>query len=274
MLFDTGCHRKNVRIENNIFRRKADFVHQQVVGASANLLAPLQRIGLTFFVERHDDGCRAVAARELGLADEFRLAFFHADRIHDRLALNTLQAGLDDFPLGRIEHGRHAGDVRFGGNQVHELLHGGGRIQHRLVHVDVDDLRTVLDLLARHRQGLRKLLRYDQARKGARASDVGALSDVYEQRFVADVKRLQPREPQFLLNHRRRSRLDVLKAFRNFTNMRRRGAAATTGNVEKAGLCEFPQKRRGVFRALVILAKRIRQPCVGMQTGMNTSHAG
>src|SRR3546814_5507041 len=53
-----------------------------------------------------------------------------------------------DLPLGGIDHDRHPGDVGFGGDQVEELHHRRLGVEHALVHVDVDHLGTILDLLA------------------------------------------------------------------------------------------------------------------------------
>ena len=44
----------------------------------------------------------------------------------------------------------HAGDVGLGGDEVEEGHHRLFGIEQALVHVDVDDLRAVLDLVARH----------------------------------------------------------------------------------------------------------------------------
>src|SRR5690606_14997395 len=50
---NAGGDGKHVVVTNNIFRREADFVDQQVVRASANNLALFQIVGLPLFVKRH-----------------------------------------------------------------------------------------------------------------------------------------------------------------------------------------------------------------------------
>ncbi len=62
VFFDTGRNRENVRIENDVFRREADLINQQPVGALANFDLALVGIGLALFIEGHDDHGRAVAA--------------------------------------------------------------------------------------------------------------------------------------------------------------------------------------------------------------------
>jgi hypothetical protein len=76
--------------------------------------------------------------------------------------------------------------------------HRRGRVEHRLVHVDVDDLRAVLHLLARDADRLLVLLVQDHPREGLRAGDVGALADVDEQRIVGDGDRLEAGQPHRL----------------------------------------------------------------------------
>ena len=51
-----------------------------------------------------------------------------------------------------FDHYRHARDIGLGGDQVEERRHRLLGIEQTLVHVDVDHLRAVLDLLARNRQ--------------------------------------------------------------------------------------------------------------------------
>jgi hypothetical protein len=99
--------------------------------------------------------------------------------------------GLDHVPLGAVDHDRHARDVGLAGNQVQEADHGDLAVEHGLVHVDVDHLGAVLDLLARDGQGLFELAVQDHPREGLGAGDVGALADVDEQRALADGDRLE-----------------------------------------------------------------------------------
>ena len=118
-----------------------------------------------------------------------------------RLALHALQAGLDHFPLRRVDHDRHARDVRLRRDQIQEADHRRLRIEHRLVHVDVDDLRAVLDLLARDGERLLELVVQDHSRERLRAGHVGALADVDEERPGRDVERLEAGEAHGVIGH-------------------------------------------------------------------------
>ena len=108
-----------------------------------------------------------------------------------RLALHALQARLDHVPFRRVDHHRHARDVGLGGDEVQVSHHRRLRIEHRLVHVDVDDLRAARDLRARDFHGAGEIAGEDQLGERPRAGDVGAFADVDEQRIVADEQRLE-----------------------------------------------------------------------------------
>ncbi len=134
------------------------------------------------------------------MVDEDVLPFLEADGIHHSLALHALQPRLDHRPLGRIDHDRHARDIRLGSHQVQKSDHRRFRVQHALVHVHVDDLRPAGNLLAGDIERGRVVARLDQLAKLGRAGDVRPFADIHEQRICIDAQRLQPREPAF---HRR-----------------------------------------------------------------------
>ena len=141
---------------------KSELLDQDVVGALADLGLARERVGLAGLVERHHHHGGAMTPRDGGLVDEFLLAFLHRDRVHHRLALNAFQAGFDHGEFRGVDHHRHAGDVGLGGDEVEEGHHRGFGIQQAFVHVDVDDLGAVLDLVARHLQRRGVIARGDQ----------------------------------------------------------------------------------------------------------------
>ena len=191
MLLDAGGDGEDVRVEDDVLGREIDLVDQHAVGALADLDLALVGVGLALLVEGHHHGGRAVALDQLGLVLEGVHALLHGDRVDDALALDAAQAGLDHFPFGRIDHDRHAGDVGLAGDQVQEAHHRGLAVQHGLVHVDVDHLGAVLDLLARDGQRFLELAVQDHAGEGFGTGDVGAFADVDEQAAGADGHRLQ-----------------------------------------------------------------------------------
>ena len=67
VLLDAGRDREDVRIEDDVFRREADLLHQNVVAALADIDLALIGVGLALFVERHHHRRRAVAPDQLGM---------------------------------------------------------------------------------------------------------------------------------------------------------------------------------------------------------------
>ncbi|MBV6410709.1 MAG: hypothetical protein GAKPKEKM_01531 [Rhodocyclaceae bacterium] len=275
VLGDAGGDGEDVGVEDDVAGREA-VLHQQVIAAPADRRLARQRVGLALLVEGHDDHRRAVAPDFARLLEELRLAFLERDGIDDALALQALQAGLDHLPLRGVDHHRHAGDVRLGGDQVEELHHRRLRIEHGLVHVDVDHLRAGAHLGARHGDGLGELAVEDEAGEGLRAGDVGALADVHEQRLFIDVERLQPGQPQGKVSPRATARGDAVQRLRDGGDMRRRRAAAAAGDVDEAGARPVDDLRRQHLRRLVVAGRRQRvgQAGVGVRRDEAVAQAG
>jgi hypothetical protein len=99
-------------------RGEPHLVDEQPVGARADLDAALERVGLALLVERHDDDRRPVAAHECAPGQELRLALLERDRVDDALALEVLEARLEDRPRRRVEHHRHPRHVGLGRQQA------------------------------------------------------------------------------------------------------------------------------------------------------------
>ena len=213
--------------------READLVGQDPVGPLADRLAALEVVGLAVLVEGHHDHGRAVLAAQPGLLDELLLALLHRDRVDDRLALEALQAGLDDLPLGGVDHHRHPADVGLARDQLEEPVHRGDAVDHALVHVDVDDLRAVVDLLGGHRQRGVVVAVLDQLAEPGRAGDVGALADVDEQAVGVDRERLEAGEPHRGGRLGRHPRLGALDRGRDRRDVLRGGAAAAAEQVDQ-----------------------------------------
>ena len=180
VLLDARRHRENIGIEDDVLRLEADLFGQDLVSPRADFHLARKGVGLALFVEGHDHGGGAVAAHDLGLFDEFGLAFLQRDRIDHRLALQAFQAGFDHFEFRGIDHHRHTRDIRFGGDEIQKLDHDLLRIEQALVHVDVDDLRAIDDLIARHVERGGIVAGLDQFAEFRRAGDIGALADIDE----------------------------------------------------------------------------------------------
>jgi len=264
VLFNTGGHGKDVRVEDDVFRREAHIIDQNVVGALADFLLARFGVGLAGFVEGHYHHGGAIALAQFGVMDELLDAFFHADRVDDALALDALEARFNHFPLGGVDHDRYAGDIRLASDQIEEGDHRLLRVQHALVHVDVDDLRTGLNLLQRDFQGFGVVVFPDQAGEAGRTCDVGTFADVDEQRAAIDGERLKAREAAGLWDIRDLTRRVTGHGVGDGLDMPRRGAAAATDNIQETALGEFFNHLGGFGRQLIVLAEFVGQTGVGV----------
>ena len=113
MFLDAGGDGEDVRIEDDVLRREADFFGEDAVGARADFDAPLVAGGLPILVERHHDRRRAVAPHEPRVVLELLLAFLERDaELTMPLPWMHFRPGLDHAPLGRIDHDGHASKCR------------------------------------------------------------------------------------------------------------------------------------------------------------------
>ena len=179
MLFKPRRDREDIGIEDDVLGRKADR-HQELVGALADLDLAVFRVGLPDLVERHHDDRGAIGHAFARMAQELLLAFLHADRIDDRLAGDTFEAGLDHIPFRAVDHHRNACDIGLGGDQLQEGRHRIFGVEQAFVHIDVDHLRAIFDLLARDLDRRSIIVGEDELLERRRSGDVGALADVDE----------------------------------------------------------------------------------------------
>ena len=186
VFLDPRRHGEDIGVEDDVLGRKTDLVHQDIVGAGADLDLACGRIGLSNLVKGHDHDGGPVAQAFDRLFAELGLSRLHRDGIDDRLALDAFQTRLDHLPFGAVDHHRHPGDVGLGRDQVEEGDHGRLRIQQALVHVDVDDRGPGLDLLAGDVERCAIVALNDQLPEFGRAGDVRPLADVDEGGSHAD----------------------------------------------------------------------------------------
>ena len=185
MLFYPRRHREDVGIEDNVLWRKTD-TGQQVIGPLADFDLALFRVGLPRFVERHHNHSGTVCHALARLFQKLVLAFLHRNGIHDRFARNAFQACFDDIPFGTVDHHRNTRDVRFCRDQFQERGHGVDRIQQPLVHVHIDNLRAVFDLIARNLHSGVVIVAQNQFLEPGGAGNIGAFADIDEIGAEAD----------------------------------------------------------------------------------------
>ncbi len=177
VLFEPGGDGEDVGIEDDVGRIEAGLFGQNLVRALTDRDLALDGIRLSDLVEGHDYDAGAKALNDLRLVEKVGLAFLEADRVDDALALGALEPGLEHRPLRAVDHHRDTGNLRLGRDVVEERRHGLLGIEHALVHVDVDEVGAVADLLGRDLHGRRVVVVLDEAGELRRPGDIGALTD-------------------------------------------------------------------------------------------------
>src|SRR5260221_1219855 len=273
VLLHPGGHGEDVRIEDDVLGRKAGLLGEHFAGACADLDLALDGIRLALFVKSHHHHRGAVAANKPRLFEEFGLAFLEADGVDDRLALDALQARLQDRPLGAVDHDGDARNVRLGGNQVQESGHHLLRIEHAFIHVHVDYLRAAFDLLAGDAQRLFVIAGQDEFGEFRRAGHVGAFADVHEIGFRSDRQGFQAAQARVWLDLGRNARRAVPHRRGNRPDVRRSRAAATADDIQPAVGGELPQIGRHDVRRFIETAESIGEARVGIATDVNWREA-
>ena len=183
--------------------------------------------------------------------------------------MNALQARFDYFPIRAVDHDRHARDVRLRRDVVQKSRHGLFGIEHALVHVDVDNLRTVFDLLAGHRQRRFVLAAQNQLGKTRRAGDVRALADIDEAGVWAKYQRLETAEARVTLRFGQDMWREASHRFCNRLDVSGCGSAATAGDIQPAIGGKFMHVGRHRFGRLVEPAKCVGKTRIRMATNGN-----
>ena len=257
VFFNAGGDGENIRIKNDVFRRHADGFREDFIGACTDFDFALTGICLPLFVKRHHDSCSAIASHQPGLPDKSLFPFLHADGVDHALALYAFQAGLDNVPLGGINHDRHARNIRLGRDQVQKAHHGLFGLEHALVHIDINYLCAAFNLLAGNLQCGFIITFHDQALKTCRAGDVGAFTYIHEQRITGDIAGFQSGQAALDVNVRNLSRWIRTDGVDNSLDMSRGCTTTATDNIKEAIGGPVTQLGSNFFRCFIVLAKFI-----------------
>ena len=277
VLLEAGGHGQDVGVEDDVGRLDAGPGCQQVVGPLADGDLALDRVGLSSLVEGHHHHGSAVAAHCSGPLEELGLTLLQADRINDGLALYALEARLDDRPLRAVDHHRDTGNFGLGGDVVEEPGHAGGRVEHALVHVDVEDVGAAAHLIQGHLGRAGPVARRHQPCELARTGDVGALADHLEAGLGAQHQRLEPGHPgqgRLVTGARQRARGHALDGARDGRDVIGRGAAAAADDVHETAGGKVADEAGRLVRCLVILPEGVGQPCVRVAGDIAGGNAG
>ena len=262
MLINPGRDRKDVRVEDNVFRREAYLFGKNFVRPSANLNFTRSSVGLPLLVKGHHHHCSTVASQQLRVVDKGLNPLFHRDGVNDAFTLNALQPFFDDVPFRGVDHNRHAGDIRLTGDKVEKTHHRRFGVEHPLIHVDIDNLCAAFHLLTGDIQRFVVFLFFDQSLKFRRTGDVGTLADVHKQAIVANIQRFKARQTAGYRDFRQAARRQAFHCAAHRGDVFRRGAAAAADHVEEARLRPLAYLRRHSVCIKIVFAKGVRQPGV------------
>ena len=219
---------------------------------------------MALLIEGHHDNRSAVTPDDGSFSQELLLAVLKADAVDNRFALHVLQACEQDIPLGRIDHHRYGRDDRIACDKPQVPGHRLDAIEQRIVHVDVDDRRAVLDLLSGYFHGLFKLVVANQIRKGLRTCHVGPFPNHRKPGFwpqCGGFLTAQPRPDNRLRGY---SRWDISNSLRDRSNVIRCRTAATSDDVQPTVSSEILDVVGHSRRCKVVLSKRIGKSGVGV----------
>ncbi len=262
MLVNAGRDRKDVRIEDDVFRREANLLGQNLVSAGTDFDLALFRVGLSRFVKCHNDNCSTIGTHQTRMMQEGFFAFFERNRVDDRLALNAFQASFDHVPLGAVDHYRNARDIRLCRDQVEIFNHDLLAVDQTFIHVDVDDLCAVFHLITRHIKRCRIIASLNELTETGGAGNVRPFADIDERNILGQREWLKARQTHQRRHLDRLARGMLGDSSGYCTDMLRRRTTATAHHIDEAFACKVLDLGCHSFRAFVILAELVWQASI------------
>ena len=263
MLLDARTHRQDVHVEDDVLRRKP-YARQQSVCPFCNSNLALVGCRLSLLVERHHHHSSPESSQFPCLSQKLLLAALQADAVHDALTLCVLQSLQNRRPVRRVDHEHRRSDSRFVGDIPHEVAHLLAAVQHGVVHVDVDDFRTALNLLSRHLCRLLVFLFRNESCKLARTRHVGALAYVRERWFYPNPYHLQTSHTHSLVGFGGYMRFHAPHRLRYRPDVSVIRSAASSCDIQETRLRHLPQMRSGEIGQFLIFTHLVGQTGVGM----------
>mmetsp|Transcript_7433 Transcript_7433/g.12935 ORF Transcript_7433/g.12935 Transcript_7433/m.12935 type:complete len:281 (+) Transcript_7433:994-1836(+) len=201
MLLHARTNGEDIGIEDDVFWWEVYFgTDQNIIRALANPHLFFLSGCLTLLIEGHDHYCSTMLAYDGGMFNELLLAHLQGNGVDDRFALAPFQASLNNLKLRRINHERTLGNIWLGHSNLDELLHCFHAIEHPIVHIDVNNMSTVLNLLLCNVHGLAIVACHHEFLEFERACDVTTLPNIHKRKsdFIYSAlnhKRLKSTEP-------------------------------------------------------------------------------
>ncbi len=229
-----------------------DDLGEQPIRALADRDFALDRLRLSFFVERHHDDARAVSTHGARLREKFFFAFFEADRVDDAFALNVLETFFEHAPLRRVDDDRESRDFGLGGDDVEEFRHRLFAVEHSFVHVHVEEVRAATNLIERDLERFVEVAFANQLGEFRGAGDVRAFTDHREIGVFRDRVGLETREARRVIGGGRDARAEFFDRARDGANVIGRRPAAPADDVDQTVARPLGELCGGLIGELVV----------------------
>ena len=272
MALDAGGYGQHIGVEDDVAGSHACYLGEQPVGSGADLDFAFIGIGLPLFVEGHHHHSRPHPFDFAGALQKELFTLLEADGVDNRLALQALEGCRDDLPFRRVDHDGYPVDVGVGDDEVQEVDHLVAGVEHGVVHVDVDDLCSRLDLLAGDVERLGVVLFVNEPQEFARAGYVASLADVYEVGLARDYQVVESAQVQPMVAGSRTTGCGPGHEFAIGRNVFGGGSAATAHDVDQPlvdKLFDLYGHRLGCF---VVFAQLVGQSRVGIGAHVAGGH--
>ena len=162
MLFDARPDGKDIDVEDDVLWREA-YSDEQIVSATSDGNLPFVGRGLSLLVESHHDHRGTYAPQFLCFGKKVLLPCLETNGVDDALALCVLQSRENRRPVAAVNHQHGLPHGGFSADVSAEGLHFLSAVEHRVVHIDVDDCCPALNLVSCHGECLAVLLFSDEA---------------------------------------------------------------------------------------------------------------
>ena len=266
MLFDTRRYSQYIRVEDDILWTEIHHLSQNPVRPFADLYLPVKGISLPFFIESHHNDCRTVLLDQAGVFDELFFTFLQGDGVDNTFTLHTLQSGEDNLPFRRVNHYRNPGNIRLGSHQIQESSHFFGRIQQTVVHIHVDNLRSILHLLAGNGQRLIVFLFINQPQELTGTCHVTAFAYIHEVDGRTYLQQFQPRQPHIFRFRCRYMRLLAGYELLITGDVFLRRTTTSTDDIHQPFINIFLHFGSHLIGSLVVLSQTVRKSGIGIST--------
>ena len=266
VFLDTCSNSQYIRVEDDIVRIKAHLFSQDAISTSAHFNLTFVSICLTFLIESHDYSSSTQLLYHSGTFYKNPLSFLQRNGIDDRLSLQTFQACLYDFPLGRVYHNRNTGNLRFGHDEIQESLHFFLGIQQAVIHIHIDDQGSIFYLFTGNTQCFFVVLFVNQAEEFTGTSHIASLTYIDKTDFGRLFQTFQTRQTECCRFSNRNMRFCTSYQWNILSDVGFRCTTTTTDDVYQSFFDVFFYLTGHILGSLIVFTQTIRKTSIRIRT--------